>query len=59
MIVNIWPCPVSPKRYSFSVATQRGGVMLQNEFEGSSYLSGNFETLDEALKAGKTCALEN
>lgn len=49
--VSVWFCPMDISRYSFAL-NYGGGVCMFNEFSDDPYLSGSYETVEQALSAG-------
>lgn len=49
--VSVWFCPMDISRYSFAL-TYGSGVCIFNEFSNDPYLSGSYETVEQALAAG-------
>ncbi len=49
--VSVWFCRMDISRYSFAL-TYGSGVCIFNEFSDDPYLSGSYETVEQALAAG-------
>lgn len=49
--VSIWYCPVDPTKYSFALG-YGAGVWMPKEFEENEFVSGCYDTIEEAIEAG-------
>ncbi|MBU7587560.1 MAG: hypothetical protein KAF91_32845 [Nostoc sp. TH1S01] len=49
--VSVWYCPTDPSKYSFALI-YGAGVCQFNEFSDDPYLSGIYDSPQEALEAG-------
>jgi DNA-directed RNA polymerase subunit M/transcription elongation factor TFIIS len=48
---DIYLCPINKNKYSFAI-NKNGGVGAFYEFESDPYLSGSYDSIEEALEAG-------
>ena len=49
--INVYICPIDKNKYSFAI-NKNGGVGAFYEFESDPYLSGSYDSIEEALEAG-------
>jgi len=49
--VDVYLCPSNPRKYSFAI-NKNGGVRHFGEYESDPYLSGSYDSIEEALQAG-------
>lgn len=55
--ISVWCCPSDPNKFSFAIA-YGSGITAFEEFASDPYLSGVYNTAEEALKAGVGKAYE-
>lgn len=57
--VGVYPCPADSSKYSFAYSDS-GGICVFDEFKGgiNIYLSGRFDTPQQALEAGLKLGIE-
>jgi hypothetical protein len=56
--IDVYLCPIDKNKYSFAI-NKNGGVAAFYEFESDPYLSGCYESIEEALEAGIKEAIKN
>ena len=49
--INVYICPINKNKYSFAI-NKNGGIAAFYEFESDPYLSGCYDSIEEALEAG-------
>ncbi|MFM8307952.1 MAG: hypothetical protein ACKN87_13110 [Microcystis aeruginosa] len=49
--IDVYLCPIDKNKYSFAI-NKNGGVRAFYQFESDPYLSGCYESIEEALEAG-------
>lgn len=49
--IDVYVCPIDKNKYSFAI-NKNGGVGAFYEFESDPYLSGSYDSIEEALEAG-------
>jgi hypothetical protein len=47
----VYICPINKNKYSFAI-NKNGGIAAFYEFESDPYLSGCYDSIEEALEAG-------
>ncbi|GCL52197.1 hypothetical protein NIES3804_37850 [Microcystis aeruginosa NIES-3804] len=49
--IDVYLCPIDKNKYSFAI-NKNGGVGAFYEFESDPYLSGCYDSIEEALEVG-------
>lgn len=49
--IGVYLCPVNKEKYSFAI-NNGNGIIAFNEFDTDRYLSGCYDSIEEALAAG-------
>ena len=49
--IDVYLCPIDKNKYSFAI-NKSGGVCHFGEYESDPYLSGCYESIEEALETG-------
>ena len=49
--IHVYLCPINKNKYSFAI-NKSGGVRHFGEYESDPYLSGCYDSIEEALEAG-------